>query len=181
MSPVAPSSGHAGRALTISAIAIVIVMGVLYLASMAMSRQPSANLKIGDATFQGGSAKRLAKEIRSRGPILYPDVSGRARRDILLQHIGDNENKGWYSFIAQPEGKPRDCTWKWRSGSKDFVASCDKTLTAPANGKGLESFPVTVTKGRLDVDLNYAERATTTSSSSTTTTVVISGQPKAGG
>lgn len=179
MSPVARSSGHAGRALVISGVAVVVVIGGLLLAAVLVNRQSSTSLRLGDSTFQGGSAERLADEIADRGPIIYTDVSGSANRDIILQHLGTDVTRDWYAFRAQPPRKPRSCTWQWQRSMRRFEARCDRALTAPADGRGLERYPVRVVDGRLDIDLNAAARTTTTASttSSTTTTIAESGRP----
>jgi hypothetical protein len=164
VSPVAPGGSHAGRALLVSTVAIVAIGLVLFLAATVFSGRDSTSVRLGDLTFQGGSAKRLAKEIDDRGPILYPDVSGAKERDIILQHLGDRPNRGWYAFRAQPPDKGRTCTWEWQEDEQLFRAKCDASLTAPADGKGLERYPVKVRDGKLDVDLNAADRTTTTTS-----------------
>lgn len=178
LSPVAPSTGHAGRALLVSAVSIVAIMSLLFLAAVAYGRQNSPTVRLGDATFQGGSTKRLAKAIAKGGPIIYTDVSGSADRDIILQHLGPDRATRWFAFRAQPPSKGRACTWDWKPKETLFRAKCDPELTAPADGKGLESYPVSVTNGRLDIDLNASERTTTTSTPATTTTIPVSGRPK---
>jgi hypothetical protein len=142
--------------------AVAVLALILFLAATVLSNRNSTELRLGDQTFQGGSAERLAKEIEDRGPILYPDVSGSKDRDVVLQHLGSNPNKGWYSFRAQPPDKGRECTWEWQADEQLFRAKCDPSLTAPANGEGLERYPVRVRDGKLDVDLNFATRTTTT-------------------
>lgn len=170
MSPVAQSSGHAGRALLVAAVGVIVVVAGLYLVSLAMSGRNSPSVHLGDQTFNGGSTERLAREIAKRGPILYGDVSGEKDRDMILQHLGSNHEKGWYAFLAAPDDKPRDCTWEWQADEHLFRAKCDKSLTAPADGKGLTQFKVTVSDGRIDVDLNADQRPTTT-------TKPITGEP----
>src|SRR4051794_27225037 len=107
MSPVAPSSGHAGKALGIAAVAIVLIMGGLFLAAKVYSLQPSTKLKLGDDTFHAGGAERIAKAIAKGGPILYTDIAdtGGEKRDIVLQHLGGDEATGWYAFLAHPKDK----------------------------------------------------------------------------
>lgn len=173
MSPVETrSGGHAGRALAVSGIGIAVVLLGLWLAATFASDQPSIDVGLGDQTFQGGSAERLAEEIDDRGPILYADVSGAKERDLILQHLGDDVETGWFAFRAQPRDKDRECVWEWQADEEQFRAACDPDLTAPADGEGLERYPVEVVDGKLDVDLNFADRPTTTS---TTTTVIESG------
>src|SRR5574338_894195 len=164
MSPVEASRGHhAGRAALVSLVGIVVLGAALWLATLALGGRNSADLHLGDQTFQGGKTSRLAAEIADRGPIIYGDVSGRTDRDMILQHLGDDPDEGWYAFLASPIDKPRDCTWEWQDDEELFRAKCDRSLTAPADGKGLPQFPVTITKGRIDVDLNADARTSTTS------------------
>jgi hypothetical protein len=169
MSPVAKGGSHAGRALAVGTGAIAIIAVILFLAATVLSDRNSTELRIGDQTFQGGNAERLAEEIADRGPILYGDVSGAKDRDVILQHLGKDPDTRWYMFRAQPPDKGRDCTWEWQPDEQLFRAKCDDSMTAPADGKGLERFPVKVRNGRLDVDLNFAARTTTTTTTTTTT------------
>ncbi len=163
--PVAQSGNHAGRALAVATVGVVVLMGGLFLASLALSSRKSAALRLGDRTFQGGGAARLAAEIADRGPIFYGDVSGEKDRDIILQHLGTNANRGWTAFLAAPTDKPRSCTWQYQKGSRRFRASCDHRRFAPADGAGLSQFPVTVQEGKLSVDLNADARSSTRSGS----------------
>lgn len=174
MSPVERGGSHAGRALAISGVGVAVVMLGLWAAAVFANNQSALDVRLGDATFQGGNAERLAAEIDERGPILYGDISdgNDEIRDIILQHIGDDPEEGWVAFRAQPSGKPRDCTWAWQADEEIFRALCDEELTAPADAEGLEQYPVEVIDGKLDVDLNFATRPTTTS---TSTTVLQSG------
>ncbi|MBI2708546.1 MAG: hypothetical protein HYX34_02465 [Actinobacteria bacterium] len=174
MSPVQRTTGHAGRALAVALVAVLVAGVGLWLASLAISRRSTTDIGLGDQTFQGGSVVRLAAEIADRGPIIYPDVSGERSRDIILQHLGSDPERGWYAFLAQPGGKPRACTWQWLDARRGFRAKCDRSLTLPPDGRGAaERFPVKVRKGRLDIDLNYRTRPT--APSTTTTTAPVSG------
>lgn len=170
MSPVAKGGSHAGRALAVAIIGVGFTFAVLGLASIGLSHQNSQDVHLGDQTF-GGSTERFASAIDKRGPLLFSDVSGRKDRDLLVQHLGTNTNRGWYAFLAGVPGKPRDCTWQWQPSEHLFRAKCDHHRTAPADGAGLTRFPVTVTKGHLDIDLNAAERKAST----TTSPVKVSG------
>lgn len=159
MSPVDQSRNHVGRAAAVAFVGVFVLVVGLGLTTLALRDRPSTELNLGDQTFQGGSTERLAREIAARGPIFYGDVSGRKDRDIILQHLGDDPDEGWYAFLAAPIDKARDCTWDWQPDEEQFRARCDEALTAPADGEGLPQFPVTVTDGRLDVDLNADARA----------------------
>lgn len=167
MSPVDQSRNHVGRAATVALVGVVVLAVALGLVTLALGSRNSADLAIGDQTFQAGSAEKKAELIEESGPILYADVSGRKDRDMILQHIGDDPDTGWHAFLAAPIDKGRDCTWLWQPDEELFRAKCDRTLTAPADGKGLPQFKVTVKDGALDVDLNADARK---QASTTTTT-----------
>lgn len=167
MSPVDQSHNHVGRAATVALVGVVVLALALALVTLALGNKKSADLKIGDQTFQGGSTERLSKEIAERGPIFYGDVSGRMDRDMILQHQGDDTEKGWHAFLAAPIDKSRDCTWQWKPKEEIFRAKCDPSLTAPADGTGLPQFKVTITNGRIDVNLN-ADAVTSTTRPTTT-------------
>lgn len=173
MSPVERSRGHAGRALAVSGVGIALVGLALWGVATFASNQPSIDVGLGDQTFQGGDAEDLAEEIDDGGPILYGDVSGSKERDLILQHLGDDPEEGWYAFRAQPPDKDRECTWQWQEDEEVFRAACDHDLTVPADGEGLESYPVEVVDGKLDVDLNFQDRPSTTAGP--TSTVLESG------
>jgi hypothetical protein len=172
--PVERSRGHASRALVVSGLGVAVIALLLYGASVVTSRQDSFDVRLGDQTFQGGSAERLADEIAERGPILYGDVSDTGTadsRDLILQHLGDDPEEGWYAFLAYPPDRARDCFWQWQPEEDLFRAACDEDLTAPADGEGLPQFPVEVDDGKIDIDLNHDRRETTT-----TTTAPESGR-----
>ena len=169
MSPVAPSNNHVGRAALVALVGVVVLFAGIGLTTLALKNRNSPDLRLGDQTFQGGSTTNLAAEIAERGPIFYGDVSGRKDRDMILQHLGNDPDKGWYAFLAAPIDKPRDCTWTWRPAKRVFVARCDPSLTAPADGAGLTQFKVTIADGRIDVNLNAEPAGTTTVPASTTT------------
>jgi hypothetical protein len=158
MSPVDQSRHHVGRAAAVAFVGIFVLAVGLGLATLALGGRDSTDVRLGDQTFQGGSTERLAREIAERGPIFYGDVSGNKDRDIILQHIGDDPEEGWYAFRAAPIDQERSCTWEWQDDEELFRAKCDESLTAPADGEGLQQFLVTVEDGRIDVDLNADAR-----------------------
>jgi hypothetical protein len=161
VSPVERSGHHAGRAALVALVGVVVLFGTLGLVSWALSGRNSPDLQLGDQTFRAGRAGTLAERIAETGPRLYADVSGRKDRDMILQHVGDDPDTGWFAFLAAPVDQARDCTWEWQPDEDQFRAACDPSLTAPADGAGLPQFPVTVVDGQLDVDLNADSRPST--------------------
>lgn len=174
MSPVARSQGHAGRALAVAAVGVALAVAVAFGVAI-LANRGSVDVKLGDETFEGQDAEDAADQIAEGGPILYPDAAG-GDRDIVLQHLGDDPESGWLAFAARPGGAPRQCSIQWEAGASGDPAdgvfrlldgrgeasgACDGQ-EFPANGEGLPQYPVTVRDGRLDVDLNAADRATST-------------------
>lgn len=167
--PVARSQGHAGRALLIAAAGVLLSLGVAFALSV-LDNRGKVEVRLGDETFSGAQADEMAEDIAERGPFLVADASPGGDRDIVLQHLGDDVEGGWIAIAARPSGVPRNCAIQWQAEDEVFhlldedggvAGECDGT-EYPADGGGLETFPVTVEDGKLDVDLNAAERSSTT-------------------
>ena len=170
MSPVEPSGrGHVGRAAAVSLVAIVLVFGGLWLVTLTLGDRNSPDLRLGDQTFIAGGTESLAASIAENGPLLLPDVSGRQDRNVILQHLGDDPEKGWYAFLANPPDEDQSCTWEWQADEDLFRAKCDPDRTAPADGEGLQQYTVNVGK-RVEIDLNADERAAYEAERDATTT-----------
>ena len=159
--PVAQSQGHAGKALAIAAVGVVVALGLAFVVAQAASRG-DVEIRLGDDRFDAGSTDRLAKEIDDGGglPFLYPDLVSRGR-NIFVNHLGDDPDTGWVAFGAFDPDEP-SCAVEIDRDAKVLVNACDRTVTYPLGGKGLRAYPTTVEDGRIYVDLNAEARATTT-------------------
>jgi hypothetical protein len=104
------------------------------------------------ATFEVGSAKRLATTVARDGPLLFQDLLNRSR-DIYVQHLGGED---WRAFEAHAPGAPRRCVLRWERDERRFVDPCDGRAY-PADGSGLTAYPTRVDRrGALIVDLSPA-------------------------
>lgn len=166
--PVARSQGHAGRALLIAAAGVVLTLVVAFAISV-LDHRGTVDVRLGDSTFSGLKAESTAEQIAEDGPLLVPDVAS-GDRDIVLQHLGDDAEQGWIALVARPPGVPRNCTIQWQEDDSVFrlldehgevTDDCDGR-EYPADGGDLETFPVEVVDGQLDVDINAANRASST-------------------
>ena len=157
--PVAQSQGHAGKALAIAAVAIVLIAAVTVFVALAASRG-DVEINLGDARFNAGQTDRLSKAIEDGGglPFLYQDLVGNDRH-LFVQHLGDDQDDGWVAFGAFDPDDPT-CAVLIDREEKVLVNECDKTVTYPLDGKGLRQYPVSVEDGRIYVDVN--ERSTST-------------------
>ena len=149
-------------ALTGFMIALVLAGGVVWLAQNGGEVQ----IQLGDTDFNAGQIGRISAEIDNRGPILYSDVAGR-NRDLILQHLGNDPETGWFAFHARPLGQPRDCFWRWNEPAEQFdLVSETETVCADvtmnergtlSTGETIGTYPVTidnVNNVRVDINLN---------------------------
>jgi len=142
------------------AVGIALVLGLFVVAIPSLTESGKVEVKLGSDTYDAGSASARAENIAEGGPLLFSDVSS-GKRDIYLQHIGDDVTTGWYAFDARRAGQARDCTLSWQT-SGTFRDPCDDTIVA-AGGSGLLSYPVTITdKGKVIVDLRGDSTTTST-------------------
>jgi hypothetical protein len=161
----------ARSALIVGASGVVVALVILGMVLWLSSRD-DIQVRLGDDRFQDYDAQSAAAEIRDRGPILFPDPANRGR-DILLQHLGDDHEQGWFAFDARPLGEDRACFLRWEAETRTFVdnGKCSRSFTFPEDGEGLPQYPATVDDdGKVVVDLNAADRATTTTESTTAST-----------
>jgi hypothetical protein len=166
--PVARGTRWNARAVIVLGLTAVAV--ALLLGAMALYLADNGNkVRLGDNQFGDLQAERTAGRIARDGPILFPDVSG-GSRIVMVSHLGDDPDSGWYVFDARSPGAARDCVLGWDRDRALFVDGCNPNLTYPIDGAGLRQYVVSVNdKGRIIVDFN-ADPATTTTARATTTT-----------
>jgi len=159
--PVAQSQGHAGKALLIAAVGVIVALGLAFLVAQAASRG-DVDIKLGDDRFDAGQTERLAKAIDTGDglPFLYPDLVNRDR-NIFVNHLGDDPETGWVAFSAFDPDDP-DCAIEIDREAKTLVNACARDVTYPLGGTGLRFYPTTVESGRVYVDLNELSTTTTT-------------------
>lgn len=120
----------------------------------------SVDVSIGDGIYRPGTVGDLAPFI-DEGPLLLPDLAG-GDDDFFLQHLGDDEQRGWSAIAVRPQTAPRQCSVEWSDAERLFVDNCDGT-SYPDDGAGLPHYLVTVDdEGGLLVDLNFVIPATAT-------------------
>ena len=149
---------------------VVLALAIAFLVAR-MASQGRVDVRLGSDTFADQSAEDAAEKVAEDGPILYQDLAG-GDRDIVLQHLGDDPEDGWIALAARPPGVSRRCTIQSRDRNEPFrlldpdgeaSGECDGRQFPP-DGGGLPSFPVTVgSDGKLNVDLNAADRTTSAS------------------
>jgi hypothetical protein len=158
--PVAQTRGHAGKALAIASVSVVLILVVTFFVAQAANRG-DVEINLGDKRFNAGQTERLAKEIDDGHglPFLYPDLVGRDR-NLFVNHLGDDPDTGWVAFGAFDPDDP-SCAVEIDREAEILVSACDPELTFPLGGTGLRFYPTTVEGGRVYVDINELSTSTT--------------------
>lgn len=158
--PVAQSRGHAGMALVVASVAIILLAIITVLVALAASRG-DVDINLGDDRFNAGQTGSIADRIDEDDglPALYPDLVNRDR-PIFVQHAGSKPDEGWVAFGAFDPDDPK-CLVEIDREAKILVNACDRDVTYPLDGDGLRFYPTTVENGSVIVDIN--ELTTTTS------------------
>jgi len=158
--PVAQTRGHAGKAVAIASVSVVLILVVTFFVAQAANRG-DVKINLGDERFNAGQSERLAREIDDGGglPFLYQDLVGRDR-NLFVNHLGDDADTGWVAFGAFDPDDP-SCAVQLDREAKVLVSACDADVTFPLGGRGLRFYPTTVEDGRVYVDINELTTSTT--------------------
>ena len=149
-------------AIVVGLSGVVVAAVIAAMVIWAAGSSGDVTVQLGDTDFDAGSAERLSEEIADNGPWLVPDVAG-GGRDIIVNHLGDDPEAGWYAFDARPAGETRDCFFSWDDDDEVFVlitiqddVECGPgTALATGEGEGVTIYPVSVDDGRVRVDINF--------------------------
>ena len=128
-----------------------VVIGLVLLVGLAVLASRGDVELQGSPVFDAGRTDSQAPAIERDGPILLGDVAG-GDRDVYLQHLGDDEDRGWLALDTRAPGASRDCAVRWIPADEVFEDPCSGRRYPP-DGEGLRQYPVDVRDGRLTVDL----------------------------
>jgi hypothetical protein len=120
-------------------LATVVLVG--FVVRFASQRPDEVNL--GDKRFVVGRADRFADRIEEQGaPILFKDpLTSKPGRELYVQHLGDDEKKGWLAVEAYSPGERKlTCLLTWDTETDEFVDPCSDERY-PADGTGLVVYP----------------------------------------
>lgn len=106
------------RALAFAVIAVAVGLGAGFL-MLRLADSGGVDVRLGDAEFSAGSAESRSDDIAEGGPLLFADPN--SDRDIFVQHLGEDTNRGWLVFETRWPGSPSSCSLKWEVASRQFV------------------------------------------------------------
>lgn len=158
--PVAQSRGHAGKALLVAGVGVVVALGLAFLVAQAASRG-DVDINLGDDRFDAGQVESIAEAIEDGGglPLLYQDLVG-GGRNLFVQHLDDSPRRGWVAFGAFDPDDP-SCAVVIDREERILVNACDQDVTYPLDGTGLRYYPTEVEGNRLIIDINELSTTTT--------------------
>jgi hypothetical protein len=137
--------------------------GLLFLLVTQLSRDPDVRSSFGPPVFKLNKAVDLAPEIDERGPPVFQAPQGGGVRDIYVNHLGRDPNKGWIAFDAYRTGGPRRCQLRWSQRTHRFTDPCTGDAYGADPGPAFRHYLVTVeTSGRLAVDFRKPLAVTST-------------------
>ncbi len=141
------------RRLVLGAITTVIALVLVWLVAATIGSDRTTT-RLGDDRFEDVRAARVVADVDDGGPVFFPDLTD-GMRDIWITHLGDDPLRG---FVVLSARAPSACLVQWDADAGDFYDICDPTVRFPADGAGLETYPVELLDGKLVVDLNFEVR-----------------------
>ena len=150
--PVQQTRGHAGKALLVAGLGVVVALAVALLVAQAATRG-DVTVRLGDDEFDAGQVAAIAESIEEGDglPLLYQDVAD-GDRHIFVQHLGDDIDEGWVAFSAFDPDRP-ECLVEIDREAAELVNECTGE-TYPRDGSGLRFYETRVDGGDLFVFLN---------------------------
>lgn len=157
MAPVQLHSPLARAVVPVLAgIGFFAVLGlVLWGIAALMAGEQEATTTFTPDRLEVGDVQRWAGSIDADGPIIFAGLgTTRGERTLVLDHDGDDPERGWRVYYAHPADRGPGCPVEQVEGTDDFVDCEGRTLDVtqlapPTNGE----FPVVEDRTRLYIDL----------------------------
>lgn len=151
--PVAQTRGHAGKALLIAAVSVVVLLGAGWFVAD-LANRGDVEIRLGDDRFEAGDVGHMAEEIEAGDglPLLFQDLVD-GDRHLFVQHLEERSTRGWVAFGAFDPDRP-ECLVEIDRKARILVNACDEDITYPLDGTGLRYYPTAVEDGTLFVDIN---------------------------
>ncbi len=128
------------RLIVVASLLGVAVTAVMVLLVVRFASQRPDEVNLGRSRFEVGRSDVFAWAIRRDGPILFKDpLTKRPGREIYVQHLGNDEAKGWFALDAYAPSAPRksgaSCSGTAGTGCSSTRAGTTRSPpTAPACG-----------------------------------------------
>ncbi len=173
LSPTGPKQGLTGQNLSVrlpelrspgvrafapvlAGLGFFAILGlVLWGIAAVMSGEQVQTTTLTPDRLKVGNIQRWSQSIDEEGPVLFPGLgTTTGTRTIVLDHVGDNPERGWTIHYAYPADRSESCAVEQVPGTKTFT-DCDgreldvSDLALPTNGE----FPIIEDRSTLYIDL----------------------------
>lgn len=133
---------------------LAVLFGVTWLAAVWISSNPDNITNLGDRTFRVGNVERVAEQVATSGPVLYPDLRDpQGTRAIVLDHSGERPEIGWRVFYAYPADRGPDCLAEQRPETRVFVDCEGRQLDIEDLARPIDVRPLVENETTLYIDL----------------------------
>lgn len=128
---------------------------ILWAVAALMAGEQSQSTTFTPDRLPVGNIKVWASSIDKNGPVIFPGLGTTSgERTLVLDHNGENLEKGWVVFYAYPADRDPTCAVEQVTGTSDFVDCEGRTidvseLAPPTNGE----YPIIEDRKNLFIDL----------------------------
>jgi hypothetical protein len=128
---------------------------ILWAVAALMAGEQSQSTTFTPDRLPVGNIKNWAKSIDENGPVIFPGLGTTSgERTLVLDHNGENLEKGWVVYYAYPADRSPDCAVEQVTGTSSFTDCEGRTidvseLAPPDNGE----YPIIEDRRNLFIDL----------------------------
>lgn len=143
----------------LAGIGFFLVLGlVLWAFAALMSGEQSQTSTFTPDRLPVGNVERWAESIDADGPVLFPGLGTTSgERTLVLDHEGENPEKGWVVYYAHPADRDASCAVEQVPSTSTFLDCEGRTLDVtelapPTNGE------YTIIEDRTQLFIDLGER-----------------------
>jgi len=112
------------------------------------------NDRLAPETFQVSTVESAAAQVEQSGPILFPGLNTTTgERTMVLDHEGDDPERGWRLYFAYPAGGDSTCVVTQVQGTSEFIDCEGTTLDVTELSPPPPGINPVVSDGVLSIDL----------------------------
>jgi hypothetical protein len=117
----------------LAGIAFFAVLGLALWGVAAYMSGDDEEVRLAPSTYQIGTTKTMARIIAEDGPLILPDLlQASGERSIVLDHTGNDPQRGWRIFMAYPADRDVDCKVEQVKRTRTFTDCESRTLAIDA-------------------------------------------------
>ncbi len=141
----------------LSGIGVFAVLGLL---TWGIAANIERTESLAPSEYEVGPVEPIADEIAEDGPLLLPGLdTSSAKRNIVLNHIGDDPTTGWRVYFAYPEDRDETCLVRQVRGTATFIDCKDRRLDVSELASPPGVFPVVRDSETISINLTEANAA----------------------